>query len=216
MRGADAWRVAVRRLGGRPEPAAAAAAELERRWAEPHRRYHTGAHLEAVLRDSAWLADEVGLDAVDRAVLTLAACAHDVVYDAVPGEDERASADWARQQLTDCGVPRAAVERVAGLVLATVAHDAAADDPAAAVLLDADLAVLAGQPSDYARYAAAVRQEYAAVADADFRAGRARVLAALLERTPLFRTAPARQRWEEAARRNVAAELAVLRRGAAE
>ena len=41
-------------------------------------------------------ADEVGLDDDTAALVALAACAHDVVYDGRPGADERASAEWAR------------------------------------------------------------------------------------------------------------------------
>lgn len=207
MDAAHAWRAAVLHLGGRREPAAASGAEVERRWAEPHRRYHSTGHLEAVLRDACWLADELGLDDDDRALVVLAACAHDVVYDRRPGDDERASAEWARGRLTDCGLPATSVERVVDLVLATSDHDADAADRPAAVLLDADLAVLGADPAEYARYATAVREEYAAVPEDEFRRARARVLASLLDRQPLYRTAPARRAWEAQARRNLTAEL---------
>jgi predicted metal-dependent HD superfamily phosphohydrolase len=181
---------------------------LSRRYAEPHRRYHTAAHLEAVLRDAEWLAAEVGLDARERAVVTLAACAHDVVYDARPGADEQASAAWAQRHLVDCGLDTGLVGRVADLVLATAAHTAADDDAPAAVLLDADLAVLGCAPHDYALYATAVRQEFGSLPEDEWRAGRARLVRSLLDRDPLYRTRPARRRWEAQARRNLAGELA--------
>ncbi len=207
---AIAWQAAVRLLGGASRPARQAGADLARRYGEPHRRYHTGAHLAAVLRDSSWLAGELRLAPAARAVVTLAACAHDVVYDARPGTDERASADWARRQLTACGVAPDAIDQVAGLVLATIGHSAEDGDVAAAVLMDADLAILGADPDEYARYVAAVRQEYAAVPDDEWRVGRARVLSALLEHDPLFRTEPARLRWAARARRNIAAELQAI------
>ena len=203
-----AWVAAVRQLGGNVDAAAIAATDLERRYREPHRRYHTLAHIEAVLDASAGLAAEVGLSADERAIVALAACAHDIVYAALPGADERASAAWAREQLTACGVPTSCREQVAAIVLATITHTA--DDPVANVLLDADLAILAADAGDYASYVDGVRAEYAAVPDEDWRAGRAAVLARLLDRPALYATEPARRTWDAPARRNLAAELAAL------
>ncbi len=205
-----AWVRAVVAHGGGAESAADSAADLVRRYAEPHRRYHTATHVAAVLRDSAALADELGLDRLDAELVALAACAHDVVYDARPGDDERASAQWASDALSVAGVAPSRIERVAELVLTTLAHEADASDAAAAALLDADLAVLASAPAAYATYAAAVRAEYAAVDDEHWRAGRAAVLSGLLERPRLYVSAPGRRRWESTARANVAAELAQL------
>ena len=188
--------------GGSPDHAVGYAADLERRYAEVHRHYHTAAHVEAVLRDCAWLAGELALPARERAVLALAACAHDVVYSGRAGEDERASAQWARDALGD--TPGG--ERVAQLVLATITHEAG-DDLAAAAFLDADLAILAAPEPAYDAYAAAVRAEYADVTDEGWRAGRGAVLRGLLARDPIYRTPPARERWEVAARANLTREL---------
>ena len=205
-----AWVDAVTAAGGHPAAAAVSAADLVARYAEPHRRYHTATHVAAVLRDSAWLADALRLDAQERAVVTLAACAHDVVYDARPGDDERASARWARENLFDAGLAPDPAEHVAQLVLATLIHEAHAEHVAATALLDADLAILAGPPDAYAAYVAAVRAEYAHVDDAGWRTGRAAVLSGLLDRPRLYLSEPGRTRWEAAARANVAIELAAL------
>ena len=205
-----AWIDAAVVSGGAVHAAAAAAADLVRRYDEPHRRYHTGHHVAAVLRDSALLADALELDQADRAAVVLAACAHDVVYDARPGDDERASAQWASAALTAAGVAPPVVERVVGLVLATLTHDADTSDAAALALLDADLAILAAPPSRYAAYVQAVRAEYAAVEDEQWRVGRTAVLAGLLGRPALFLSAPGRARWESAARANVTSELGQL------
>jgi predicted metal-dependent HD superfamily phosphohydrolase len=202
-----AWTGAVCLLGGNQRVAAAAAADLAARYAESHRRYHDSAHVRAVLRDAASLAGELRLPAEERAVLTIAASAHDVVYDGHPGDDERRSASWAREWLTRAGVARAHVARVEELVLATMTHSASPDDLAAWVLLDADLAILGADPGAYDRYRAAVREEYAALDEAAWRAGRTAVMAGLLARDPLYGTGAARQRWEATARANIAREL---------
>ncbi|MET8852378.1 hypothetical protein [Amycolatopsis sp. NPDC004625] len=198
------WSEAITELGGEP----GAWPRLEARYAEPHRRYHTLAHAAAVARDSAWLAEDLG-DA-ERAIVAVAAWTHDVVYDAKPGEDERASAAWARAALA--GVAEAHVERVEGLILATIGHDAPPGDLLATALLDADLAVLGAPEAQYADYARGVREEYAKYPDDVWREGRIAVLERMLARE-LYRSEPARTRWASAAERNLTTELTHWRGG---
>jgi predicted metal-dependent HD superfamily phosphohydrolase len=202
-----AWTAAVRLLGGDQEVAVAAAADLAARYAESHRRYHGSAHVRAVVRDVAVLAAELRLPAEERAVLTIAAGAHDVVYDGHPGDDERRSASWAREWLARAGVGEAQVARAGDLVLATAAHWASPDDLAAWVLLDADLAILGADRAAYDRYRLAVREEYAALDEPAWRAGRTAVMSGLLARDPLYGTRAAGRRWEARARANIAREL---------
>jgi predicted metal-dependent HD superfamily phosphohydrolase len=193
------WDNAVLWLGGRSTPAAD---ELVSRYAEPHRKYHNATHIEAVLRDARELSDE------DNPVLVLAICAHDVVYDAKPGADERASAAWARAQLTEAGVAEEHVAHVESLVLATITHES--DDPLAQILLDADLAILAAAQDEYDLYTTCVRQEYASYADDVWRQGRAHVLRSLLDREVLYRTSRARGLWDAQARVNLRRELTLF------
>jgi len=207
-----AWVEAVGHLGGDRAVARRSGDDLVRRYSEPQRHYHTLDHVRAVLTYAAELASESGLDADQRATLTLAVCAHDVVYDARPGADEEASAGWVRQALNAAGVPPGIVERVADLVLGTASHAADANDAVAAVLSDADLAILGAPAAAYDAYAAAVREEYSAVADPDWRFGREAVLRSLAERPRLYVTDEAHRRWDAAARANLARERAQLRR----
>ncbi|OXM62356.1 HD domain-containing protein [Amycolatopsis vastitatis] len=199
------WTDAITVLGG----ASDAWPRLEARYGEPHRRYHTLAHAAAVARDSGWLAE--GLSATERAVVAVAAWTHDVVYDAKPGEDERASAAWAREALE--GVAEAHVERVEDLILATIEHDAPADDLLATALLDADLAILGAPEEQYATYARGVREEYAKYPDDVWREGRIAVLERMLARE-LYRSEAARTRWASAATANLTAELTHWHRAA--
>jgi predicted metal-dependent HD superfamily phosphohydrolase len=194
------WDDAVRTLGGAPQPT-----DLDQRYAEPHRRYHDTTHVQQVVRDAVALTS-----GRDRALVALAAWAHDVVYDGRPGEDERASAAWARRHLTAAGLADADVTRVEGLVLATLDHTAPPGDHLADALLDADLAILGAEPAAYERYQTAVRAEYAHVPDDQWRTGRAAVLRSLLAKDPLYRTAEARDRWADRAHRNLREELAAL------
>ncbi|WUJ29948.1 hypothetical protein OG917_15410 [Streptomyces sp. NBC_00388] len=182
------------------------AENLLARWAEPHRRYHTTAHLTAVLEHIDTLAGH----AADPAAVRLAAWFHDAVYRPDRSENEERSAQLAERALAEAGVPEARTEEVARLVRLTVGHDPLPGDTNGEVLCDADLAILAAEPAAYARYAAAVREEYAFVPDEAFREGRSAVLRELLGLPKLFRTEHGQAQWETRARQNLATELELL------
>lgn len=178
-------------------------------YAEQGRRYHDLRHLAEVLDRLDELA-AAGAD-FDGLTVRLAAWFHDAVHAGAPDDEER-SARWAERALLGA-VPDGTVAEVARLVRLTLEHDPADDDPDGCALSDADLAILAADPERYAEYAAAVREEYAHVDDAAFRAGRAQVLRDLAAHEHLFRTEHARTRWEAAARANLERELAQLTQG---
>ncbi len=178
--------------------------DLLDRWSEDHRRYHGCTHLLAVLEALDLLADP----ADPPLTVLLAAWFHDAVYRGVAGQDEEESARLAEERLAQAGLPAADVEEVARLVRLTSDHRPEPGDDDGALLCDADLSVLGGEPEPYARYVAAVREDYAHIGDADFAAGRAVVVRHLLELDPLFHSDRARELWLDAARRNLQGELA--------
>jgi predicted metal-dependent HD superfamily phosphohydrolase len=176
------------------------------RYREPSRRYHDVRHLAQVLSAVDELADE----ADDPEAIQLAAWFHDAVYDVRAGDNEEQSARLAERELPLAGVAATRVADVARLVRLTVTHAVTAGDRDGAVLCDADLSILGAAAADYAAYVAAVREEYAHVPDADFKAGRAAILRQMLARPRLFATERGHDRWEAQARRNVEHEIAEL------
>jgi len=196
---------------GDAAPARQAGAALVHRWSEPERCYHDLVHLAAVLDHVDELVRSEPGTAPDVDAVVLAAYFHDAVYDPTTPDNEARSAALAGNVLEELGLPPRRVREVVRLVLLTATHAPDPDDGNGAVLCDADLAVLAADPAAYAAYAAAVRTEYAHVPEPQFRAGRARVLTELLAHEVLYRTGTGRTWWEVAARRNVRAELVLLR-----
>ncbi|MET3920823.1 DUF4031 domain-containing protein [Arthrobacter sp. UYEF20] len=177
--------------------------DLLDRWGEEHRRYHGRTHLLAVLEALDLLTEPAD---PPRTVL-LAAWFHDAVYRGIAGQDEEESARLAEDRLRQAGLPDGEAEEVARLVRMTAGHRPDPGDDAAALLSDADLSVLGGEPAAYARYLAAIRQDFAHIGDDDFAAGRAAVVRQLLQLDPLFHTSRARELWLEAAHRNLQGEL---------
>ncbi|KPI09973.1 hypothetical protein OK074_9104 [Actinobacteria bacterium OK074] len=183
------------------------AENLLSRWQEPHRRYHTVAHLTAVLDHI----DALAPHATAPDAVRLAAWFHDAVYLPDRSENEERSARLAERALPEAGLTPETTAEVARLVRLTTTHNPSPDDPDGEVLCDADLAILASPAPTYTAYTKAVREEYAFVPATVFAPARADLLAQLLAQPRLFRTPHGQREWEAAARRNITAELATLR-----
>jgi len=170
--------------------------EVESRYSEPHRRYHTLEHIRELLA----LLPEAGEEVL------AAVWFHDLIYDRRGANEER-SADVAHEALIDLHFPREAVDRVTKMILATRNHDPG-DLPAEATLfLDADLAILGSPRERYRAYAEAIRFEYSWVPDEVFRTAREGVLRDFLAKPRLYRTDVMRERFEGQARDNMVWEL---------
>lgn len=197
--------------GAHHDAVLAIGADLLRRLAEPQRAYHTTRHLVELFWALEDLEKAGAITAREGTVGRVAGWFHDAVYDpaAAPGHNERASADLAQRDLRALGLGERDIETVHALVLATETHDLAHEGLSAA-FHDSDLWILSSPPERYAEYTAQVRQEYAAVPDDAFRAGRAAILRPFLDRDTVYATTFAQEQWEDAARANVAAELAAL------
>ena len=202
---------------------------------ERHRHYHTVDHVTAVVRTVVVLAHAHTTDAadaraapanrdpedrdpahhdttriVDLGAVVAAAFYHDAVYEPASPSNERASARLARRDLGVLGWEPTRAAHVADLIEATANH---VDPPDIdhALLFDADLAILGAPAPTYDAYVRAVRAEYRHLDDAAWQRGRAAVLESFLNRPTLYSTSTGRERWEHAARTNIATELEALR-----
>jgi predicted metal-dependent HD superfamily phosphohydrolase len=169
---------------------------VESHYSEPHRSYHTLEHIRELLALLPQASEEV----------YAAVWFHDLIYD-LRGANEERSADVAHEALVDLRFPRAAVDRVTKMILATRDHDPGDLPEEARLFLDADLAILGSPPQRYREYAEAIRFEYSWVPDEVFRVARDGVLRDFLAKPFLYRTDAMRQRFEDQARDNIAWEL---------
>ena len=175
-------------------------AALEAAYAEPHRAYHTAAHIAEVLRWFDTVADEVGWR--DPASVYVAILFHDAVYEPRSTENEAHSAMLALELV-------GASPRVQELILLTKRHGEAIEtDADAAHFLDCDMAILGSPPDEFAAYDAAIGVEYSGIPREQYRVGRAAFLAGLLGADRIFLTPFFHDRLDAAARTNIAAALA--------
>lgn len=173
---------------------------------EPHRRYHTVDHLAYMLD----VIDLLAVEADQPDAVRYAAWFHDAIYEI--GTDrkltnEERSARLGETVLRELHAPADLIANVGRLVRVTADHQIDPLDRDGAVLCDADLAILGSLPDAYRRYAAQVRSEYREIRDAQFRPGRAAILRSLLDRPTIYHTARAREMFEDAARKNLIAEI---------
>ena len=198
------WSHSWRELGLAAPPAAVLDAVI-RRWAEPHRKYHTLKHLRECLalfeRDRA-LAERPG-------EVAIALWFHDAVYDTSRHDNEVASADWAARVLREAGAADEVGARVHALVMVT-RHSEVSATPDERLLVDIDLAILGAAPARFDEYERQIRAEYGFVPEARFRAKRSEILRGFLERPTLYSTPALAERFESPARANLGRAIASL------
>jgi len=174
------------------------------RYGEPQRHYHNLEHIDACL---AWL-DWFAGSANHRGEVALALWFHDAVYEPGSGDNERASAELARRELSALGVTAASIDRITGAIMATASHEAPVGD--AALVVDIDLAILGVAPRAFERFEQQIRREHAHVSDAAYRRGRSAVLQGFLSRERIFTTPAVAALLESPARTNLTRTLHAL------
>jgi predicted metal-dependent HD superfamily phosphohydrolase len=172
--------------------------ELERGYGENDLAYHNLVHIEDCCRQLDGCRDL----AEDVVAVELAIFFHDLIYDPRRSDNEELSSECAKGFLAGTGF----ADQVAGLILATK-HTTQASDHDARLICDIDLSILGRSEDVYARYAGAIREEYAWVPEADYRAGRRAVLENFLGRESIFSHDVFVEKYEAAARRNLADEI---------
>lgn len=165
---------------------------LTRRYCEPHRHYHTIGHIADML----WRARQLPLD--DEQLLAI--WYHDAIFD-IPGDgNERRSAELAFAELCAIGWPEARARQVERMVLDTEQH--LPSIAGSALVIDLDLASLAGSEAEFDRNTAALRREFHHLDDARFAAGQRAMCERFLRRPRIYHSEWGAQ-FETAARHNL-------------
>lgn len=180
--------------------------DLIARYQEPHRRYHTLAHLDELARWYSRIAAGPGWQAPREAAAAL--LFHDAAWKPGRRDNEAQSAELAREALEGSGLDTALVARH---ILATAAHEV---DPAApyaedtALLLDSDLAILGAEPARFDQYQRDVlwelEQRFPSIVVSW---GRRRFLRELRRRPAIYLTPWFRGQLERRARANIERSL---------
>jgi len=186
--------------------------DLLLRHGEPHRRYHTSAHVMSVLRHVREIcandAQARTIDESGRQLILAAALFHDAIYNPASATNEDDSARLALAHLE--WLPWSDDRRLAVAQLIRGTKDHVPRSWVEAVLFDADLAILGAAPAPYETYVRDVRAEYAYVDDIAWRQGRVAVLDTFLSRPRIYATSYMYDQREARARANLSRERAAL------
>ena len=135
--------------------------------------YHNVNHIIYMLTlyDQAFSAH---LSVEDDRLMRWAIWYHDVVYDPSARDNEERSAEMAVRHFDGLGD----TDKLSALIMSTKKHNPVTD--LQRMLVDLDLAILAGLPRDYYEYSSAIRAEYSVYGDDDYCRGRAAALEGLI------------------------------------
>lgn len=179
------------------------------RWGAQQRVFHNTRYLAAVIAHIDELSDACHDPNLLRVVAWYMGAVEPVsVY--LPDENFSARItqcqEYMEKSCLALGIPTATLQRLQELVALTLSHDPAQNEVDAAVLNDADLAVLAGTPQEYKKYRLGIREENRTLDDFSYLQARRRFVKALLRRKHIFKS-PVGAQWEAGARQNLEAEL---------
>ena len=183
-----------RRIG---EGAGAVFDELDALYREPHRRYHTPAHVEHCLRSFDLAADRMDEpDAVEMALWF-----HDAVYDVPTEKNELRSAELFAARAGGRGEERFRA-KVYRLIMVT-AHSEPPATLDESFIVDVDLSSFGLPWEEFLRDSIAVREEFPHVPDAEFYPRQRRFVESLVARPTFCFTEFFRERHEARARENI-------------
>jgi predicted metal-dependent HD superfamily phosphohydrolase len=179
--------------------------EIEKSYTSKKRFYHTLSHLENLLQQLLEVKNKIqNWDSVLFAMYY-----HDIVYKASKSDNENKSAEVAKQRLHTAGVPTEIINKCVSLILATKDHSLQ-NDIDTNLFTDADLSILGQSWELYEEYFKQVRKEYSVYPDFMYNPGRKKVIHHFLNMNRIFKTDEFFNKYEEAARKNLAQELKLL------
>lgn len=177
--------------------------EIEEYYSAQDRHYHNLQHLDSLYKQLAMARDQIAR----WETILFSLFYHDIIYNPLKSNNEEKSAELAEKRMKQLAVPDDLIELCKAQILATKTHLQSTDNDTN-YFTDADLSIL-GQPWEtYSLYCKNVRKEYAMVPDLLYKPGRKKVLNHFLSMDRIFKTDFFYSKYEQAARQNLAMELA--------
>ena len=173
---------------------------------DKRRHYHTLEHVAALLQLCEKHLSLLG----SRDVVRFSIWFHDAVFSPLSRHNEERSAQLAVQLLKPSSLPRPWLATIDRYIRATK-HHPRSQDPDLQFLIDADLSILGADPETYQRYTQQVRQEYSIYPNFIYNRGRRAFVQQMLAKVRIFQTDALAERYEAAAKKNLAHELQTLR-----
>lgn len=184
---------------------------IEELWGEiekayNHKRYyHNLNHLQSMFNDL----EECKSLIENYDLVSFAVFYHDIIYQSHKRDNEEKSAEFAVKSLRKIGLEDSFIQACYTMILATKYHQENKDSDTR-YFLDADMAILGSEDSQYQEYVKGVRKEYALFPDLVYNPGRKKVLYKFLDMPRIFQTDYFYQKYEEKAKGNIEREIKML------
>ena len=179
--------------------------EIEKGYTAKKRYYHNQSHLENLLKELTSIKESIE----DWDCIIFSIVYHDIVYNTHQKDNEEQSAALAEQRLAEIAFPADRINKCVQQILATKGHTVS-NDQDTNFFTDADLSILGAGWEVYETYFKNIRREYSYYPDLLYKPGRKKVLQHFLSMDKIFKTDKFFSRYEEQARKNLSAELALL------
>ena len=171
--------------------------EIERKYSEKNRHYHTLNHLENIYQ----VLKPFKLDAL----LEFSIFYHDIIYNVKVFNNEEQSALFSQKSMKQLGTPIKLQEEVFNLIMETKTHQTNCENYA--LFIDADLAILGSSSKNYQKYIINIRKEYAYYSDKVYKNSRKKVLESFLKKERIYKSKHFYEYFEEQARKNIESEI---------
>jgi pantetheine-phosphate adenylyltransferase len=193
-----------KRLGAQGDPAQAYQ-DLVGRYSAPDRFHHVLSHVARMLREY----DRVKGCLVNPDAVETAAWFHDAILDSTRKDNEERTAILSQEMLEKAKLSPSFIQAVGDHILATV-YRATPKTKDQAYLQDMDIAVFGMPDRRFDEYERGIKDEYAWVPEQLFREARIDLLKEFRSREPIYQTEEFRQRYEQAAKRNLQRSIDLL------
>ena len=168
-------------------------------YSEPQRAYHTLQHLSECLQQLNWMMSK---ESVNQPIIEIALWYHDAIYQAKHSENEKKSAQWAYDFLTQQGANNKICKQVYSLIMATC-HNEVPSNTDQQRIIDIDLSILGADPERFNEYEKQIRKEYNWVPWFLYKYKRKKVLTSFLNRPRIYTSQLFYETYEKHARRNI-------------
>ena len=176
--------------------------EIEEQYSTKKRHYHSLEHLAHLLVQMNEVKDELK----NREAILFSLYYHDIIYNALRGDNEEKSAELAEKRMQQVSVPQSITKLCKDYILATKTHITSVDSDCN-YFTDADLSILGQSWEVYENYFKNVRKEYSVYPDLVYKPGRKKVLQHFLSMERIYKTDYFFERYEGSAKSNLKKEL---------
>lgn len=187
--------------------------EIETHYREPHRHYHTTAHIVFCLNelDKAFADIKLRGAELQHDAVELSLWFHDVIFE-IPGANNEQKSAQLFLQVSDGRLDNDLRNRVHDAIIATT-HKTSPDALESQLTVDIDLSGLAQSWSEFFADSRQVRAEFSYLSDKEFNVGQGKFMKSLLDRASIYSTEFFLGTHEATARKNVARLIDKLETG---